>query len=107
MKGLLNERIKNLRSQMHLSQGYVANYLGINRTAFTQLENGNRKVSTDEVSKLSTLFGVSTDYLLKGQENNHPATMFARSFEKLSENDQAEIMNIIRFKEQIQAQRND
>ena len=31
--------------------------------------------------------------------------MFARSFAELDERDQAEIMNLIRFKEQVKAQR--
>lgn len=101
----LNERIKELRTQLHLSQEYVANYLGINRTTFTQLENGNRKVTADDVSKLSALFGVSADMLLRGVETSQPATIFARSFESLDETDQAEIMNLIRFKEQMKVQR--
>ncbi len=101
----LNKAIKDLRTQLHLSQEYVANYLGINRTTFTQLENGNRKVTADDVSKLSALVGVSADMLLHGVELSRPATMFARSFESLGESDQAEIMNLIRFKEQMKAQR--
>jgi hypothetical protein len=32
-----------------------------------------------------------------------PTSVFARSFENLSEVDQAEIMNLIRFKEQMKA----
>jgi len=95
------ERIKELRTQLHLSQDYVAKYLGINRSTYTQMENGNRKVLADEVAKLSELFGVTTDSLLNNTELSQPATMFARSFKKLDERDQAEIMNLIRFKEQI------
>lgn len=101
----LNERMKEFRTQLHLSQEYVANYLGINRATFTQMENGNRKVTAEDVSKLSILFGISTDSLLRGTEISKPATVFARSFESLDESDQAEIMNLIRFKEQMKAQR--
>lgn len=104
MKGL-NERIRALRTQHNLSQEYVASYLGMNRTSFNQLENGNRKTTAEDVSKLSALFGVSTDMLLHGEKISPPAAVFARSFESLDENDQAEILNIIRFKEQMMAQR--
>ena len=69
------------------------------------MENGNRKVLADEVAQLSVLFGVSADSLLSDTELSRPATLFARSFEKLDERDQAEIMNLIRFKEQVKAQR--
>ena len=101
----IHERIKVLRTQLHLSQDYVAKFLGINRSTYTQMENGKRKVLADEVAKLSNLFGVSADSLLNDTEMSQPATMFARSFEKLDERDQAEIMNLIRFKEQVKAQR--
>ncbi|MEF2814086.1 MAG: helix-turn-helix transcriptional regulator [Oscillospiraceae bacterium] len=103
----LNERIKDLRNQAHLSQEYVAKYLGVNRATFSQMENGNRKILAEEVSKLSVLFGISVDKMLNDtdQSISQPAVMFARSFEKLSETDQAEIMNLIRFKEQMKAQR--
>lgn len=101
----LNERMKELRTQLHLSQEYVANFLGINRATFTQMENGKRKITAEEVSKLSKLFGISADSLLHGAGNSQPATMFARSFEDLDEIDQTEIMNLIRFKEQMKAQR--
>ena len=98
-------RIKELRTKLHLSQDYVATYLGMNRATFSQLENGNRRVTADDLSKLSTLFGVSADSILHGSEVSQPAVIFARSFENLDEMDQAEIMNLIRFKEQMKAQR--
>ena len=103
--GSIHERIKELRTQLHLSQDYVARFLGINRSTYTQMENGKRKVLADDVAQLSVLFGVSADSLLNDNEMSRPATLFARSFEKLDERDQAEIMNLIRFKEQVRAQR--
>ncbi len=101
----INERIKELRNQLHLSQDYVAKYLGVSRSTYTQMENGKRRMLADEVALLSNLFGVSTDSLLNNPELSQPATVFARSFEKLDQRDQEEIMNLIRFKEQIKAQR--
>ena len=101
----INEKIKELRLRLHLSQEYVAKYLGVSRSTFTQMENGNRKILADDVSKLCVLFGVSADMLLGNTEMSQPTTVFARSFEKLSEVDQAEIINLIRFKEQMKAQR--
>ena len=101
----VNERIKELRTQLHLSQDYVAKFLGLSRSTYTQMENGNRKVLAEEVAQLSNLFGVSADSLLGETAISKPATMFARSFERLDERDQAEIMNLIRFKEQIKTQR--
>lgn len=100
----INDRVKSLRTQLHLSQDYVAKYLGVSRSTFTQIENGNRKILAEELSKLSVLFGISVDALLNENELSQPATVFASSFERLDESDQAEIMNLIRFKEQMKAQ---
>ncbi len=99
------DRIKDIRLSLHLSQDYVANYLGVNRSTYTQMENGNRKILANDIAKLSELFGISADSLLGNSEVGQPAIMFARSFEKLDERDQAEIINLIRFKEQIKARR--
>ncbi len=101
----INERIKNFRSQLHLSQEYVANFLGLNRATYTQMENGKRKITAEDVSRLSELFGVTADAILNENQLSQPAAVFARSFEKLDENDQAEIMNLIKFKEQLKMQR--
>ena len=101
----LYERLKYYRTQLNLTQEYVASYLGVNRAAVTQMENGKRKVSADEISKFSKLFGVSADILLNGEEVSQPTTVFARSFERLNERDQAEILNLIRFKEQLNKQK--
>ena len=100
------ERIKEFRNKLHLSQDYVANYLGLNRSTYTQMENGKRKVLAEEIAKLSDLFGVSADSLLNEGTVSQPTALFARSFDKLDERDQAEIMNLIRFKEQMKAQGN-
>ena len=97
----INEKIKEMRLQLHLSQEYVAKYLGVSRSTFTQMENGNRKILADEVSKLCVLFGVSADTLFGNTEMSPPSIIFARCFEKLSVEDQAEVMNLIRFKELV------
>lgn len=93
-------RIKKLRTQLHLSQEYVANYLGLSRSTYTQMENGKRKVLADEAAKLSVLFGVSADSLLNDTKMSRTATAIARRFEKLDDSDKEEIINLIRFKEQ-------
>ena len=48
----INERIKKFRNQLHLSQEYVANFLKINRATYTQMENGKRKITAEDVARL-------------------------------------------------------
>ena len=94
----LYERIKEARTELHLSQDYVAKFLGVNRTAIVEIESGKRKVSADELGKLSELFQIPADELLNGRSTEMPVQMFARRFGALDEADQQEIFNLIEFK---------
>lgn len=94
----LCERIKEARTNLHLSQDYVAKYLGIGRSAVAEMESNKRKVSAEELGKLSELFLIPIDELLYGKCTTMPTQIFARTFETLDETDQAEILNLIEFK---------
>ena len=94
----LYERIKEARTELHLSQDYVAKFLGVNRTAIVEIESGKRKVSADELGKFSELFQIPADELLNGRSTDMPVQMFARRFGALDEADQQEILNLIEFK---------
>lgn len=96
--GELNDRIKKARTDLHLSQEYVARFLGISRTAVVEMESNRRKISADELGKLSELFQIPSDELLNGRNIEMPIQMFARRFESLDEADQQEILNLIEFK---------
>ena len=94
----LYERIKEARTELHLSQDYVAKFLGVNRTAIVEIESGKRKVSADVLGKFSELFQIPADELLNGRSTEMPVQMFARRFGALDEADQQEILNLIEFK---------
>lgn len=84
-----------------MSQNYVAEHLGIGRSAVAEIESGKRKASAEELRKLSELFLIPADELLCGKIVDMPVQIFARIFESLDEADQVEIMNLIEFKEAI------
>ena len=94
----LYERIKEARTELHLSQDYVAKFLGVNRTAIVEIESGKRKVSADELGKFSELFKIPADELLNGRSTEMRVQMFARRCGALDEADQQEILNLIEFK---------
>ena len=101
-----NGRIRKYRELLNISQEYVAKYLNINRSSLSQLETGNRKLTADEAIKLSKLFGISTDELLLEKQNKSEAiSVFARKFDTLDDNDKAEIMNLIEFKERMKSKK--
>ena len=97
----LYERLREARRNLHLSQEYVSNYVGITRTAVVAIEAGTRKVSADELAKFSLLYQISADERMHGSTAEMPVQMFARGFEELDEADQREILNLIEFKKRM------
>jgi len=57
-------RIKELRKLTGMSQQRLADLMGVVRPTISQIENGERKIYTDELIKLSEIFGVSVGSLL-------------------------------------------
>ena len=57
-------RLKYLREFKGLSQGDIANAVGLNRTSVTLWEAGTRLPSLEVAVALTDLLGVSLDYLL-------------------------------------------
>lgn len=73
---MFQENIKKLRIKKNLTQENVAHHLGITRPAYTAYEIGKREPDFKTLTKLATLFDVSTDYLLGNttQENQAKLT---------------------------------
>ncbi|EMF0109706.1 helix-turn-helix transcriptional regulator [Enterococcus hirae] len=62
-KDLIN-RIINLRESKDWTQSELGRKIGLEKSAMNKIESGSRKVSTEELKKLSKVFNVTTDYLL-------------------------------------------
>jgi len=60
----LSQKIKTIREQLGFSQEALAEKLGVNRVAISQIENGDRKISAEEIAKISKIFHIPTDILL-------------------------------------------
>src|SRR6185312_15163409 len=58
------ERLKEARKLAGLSQGRVAKMLGLHRPSVSEMENGNRRLSADELARLAEIFDVSVSWLL-------------------------------------------
>lgn len=57
-------RVKELRKQKNLTQEELGKVLDIQKAAISKYENGRAEPSTEVLKKMSSLFGVSIDYLL-------------------------------------------
>lgn len=60
----LGKRTKDLRERLGINQQRLADALGVSRPSISQIENGERKISADELVKLSEIFHLSIESLL-------------------------------------------
>lgn len=60
----IGKRIRELREMLGLSQQDLARRLGTSRPAISQIENGERKVSADELITLSAILNISVENLM-------------------------------------------
>ena len=75
---MLSEKIINLRKSRGWSQEELAERLDVSRQSVSKWESGISNPELDKIVAMSTLFGVSTDYLLK--DTSHPENEAAEAF---------------------------
>lgn len=73
------ERIYKLRNSKNLSQSDLADRLDVSRQTVSKWENGMCMPETEKLVQLSTIFKVSVDYILKGEEGvNEPIYIYVK-----------------------------
>ncbi|MBO1000542.1 helix-turn-helix transcriptional regulator [Bacillus sp. SD075] len=107
---MFSDRLKKLRSNKKMSQQQVADYLGISRQAYGKYEKDNAQPDFNSLKNLSSLFEVSIDYLITGNENTQsPDEMWKEFldpktqifFKDLKDAPEEKIEELIRFWEFI------
>ena len=63
----IEERIQELRKGKGLSQEQLADVLGVSRQAVSKWESGQSLPEIEKLLAMSELFGVTIDYILKGE----------------------------------------
>lgn len=79
----LASRIINLRESKNMKQSDLAQRLSLDKSSMSKIENGTRKVSSDEILKIANIFEVSTDYLLGNNEKNHKSPDWATEADRI------------------------
>lgn len=64
---MFEERLHQLRRKRGISQEELANIVGVSRQAVQKWESGASQPNMDNLVAISAYFGVSLDYLLKGE----------------------------------------
>lgn len=69
---MLAQRLKELRAENKMSQKELAARLFVSQQAVGKWETGKATPNPETISKISEIFGVSTDYVL-GRDEKKPA----------------------------------
>jgi transcriptional regulator with XRE-family HTH domain len=95
----VGSRIREARKMAGLSQGQVAQILGLHRPSVSEIEAGNRRVSAYELSALAELFDVSISWLhgsTRSDSDDPRIELAARELSKLQPEDLERLMTILR-----------
>ncbi len=60
---IFNQRARNLREDLDLSQDYIAQKLGVSRATVNRYENDRYDLKLSYAIELAKIFNVSLDYL--------------------------------------------
>ena len=64
----MEEKLKELRKEMGLSQEKVAKALNLSRTTYASYEQGTREPNIEMIIKLCKFFNITPNYLLGFEE---------------------------------------
>ncbi len=68
----VGDRIKQRRLELTWTQDQLAQKAGISKSFLSDLENGKRSVSADNLLDIARVLGVSLDYLMTGKAVESP-----------------------------------
>lgn len=101
-RGQLAQRLREIREYLGFSQEQVALYLGVSRSAMSNIETGQRKVEAVELKRLAELYEKPTSYFM-GEPGPPGAVLpddvehLARKAEKLTPKDRQELTRFADF----------
>lgn len=60
----LADNIKNIREEKKLKQIEVATHIGVDKSAYSKIEKGQRALTVEELQKMAQLFNMTTDQII-------------------------------------------
>lgn len=91
-------RLRMAREMAGLSQAQVAKMLSLHRPSISEMEAGRRKVSSEELTKLSEIYDVSMAWLTntESSSDDERVKLAARELSKLKENDLDRVLKLLK-----------
>lgn len=68
---LITQKIKNARETKNISQSWMAHKLGIHRSTYCEIENGNIELTVSRLFKILSLLDISPMDILPKNANDY------------------------------------
>lgn len=63
----INERVKEVRKRLNLSQEEFGNRIGLSKSGISNIENGTRNVTPKHVKLIGMVFNINESWLMNGE----------------------------------------
>lgn len=101
----LAKRLKKYRNFKHLTQKEVASHLNVPHSAISDIENGKRDITSNELMIFSQLYGRSVEEIMSGKQYDYyNIANMARLLTELPDEDLKEVMFLIEYKRKRSSQ---
>lgn len=90
----VSKQLIHLRNVKGISQEELASLMNVTRQAVSKWETDQTLPDSEKIIRLSEIFGVTTDYLLKGKESD-PMDIYSQHDSKAGANMSAEVTEIL------------
>ncbi len=99
-KSAIGDRLRIARELAGLSQSQVAKMLNLHRPSISEIEANRRKVSAEEIARLSQIYGVSVSWLTQAKEeetdiHQDKVELVARELSKLKPADLNRVLQLL------------
>lgn len=81
----IGTRISERRKLVGLTQEQLAEKMEVSIQMISNLERGVKAIRIDNLTRISQVLGVSTDYILTGEQTNRDINTLAEQISQLSE----------------------
>jgi len=92
----IGEKLRSAREMAGLTQSQVAKMMNLHRPSISEIEAGRRKVSSEEITKLSEIYGVSIAWLMNTEDEIDPRIeLAARELSNLKPEDLERVLRLL------------
>lgn len=92
----IGERLRSAREMAGLTQAQVAKMMNLHRPSISEMEAGRRKVSSEELSIIAEIYGVSIAWLTSTEDKIDPRIeLAARELSNLKPEDLERVLRLL------------